>query len=373
MATGLECRDSSLYNWEGLFQMWKSENWNQYMLDLPLVEAPGTRFEYCNGATYLLSAIIQKTTGMRSLEFARNNLFDPLGITDVYWLANPQGIDIGMGGMWLKPHDMAKFGWLFLNKGEWDSKTIVSEEWVDAATQGHIKADFFDQYGYQWWIDNDGYYVAVGYGGQRIFVVPKVNLVVVFTSFNAVLREPDILLKSYIIKAVESDLPLPANVTAKERLEALVKKCQAPPTQDPIPKQPAIAQVISGKKYKIDTNKLGYRYFIAHFDPKQNAAIIEYDINNKQFSFQVEMDNVYRTIDSRMEKTTLNDDYVAMCGSQDYVKKGQWLNEDTFEYSYLCVGDTEEVSVDIKFTGNDASILIFVPWGDNIDLKGTKD
>ena len=109
--------------------------------------------------------------------------------------------------MWLKPHDMARFGLLFLNKGKWQGNTIVSEEWVTESTRGYLAATLFDQYGYQWWVDEAGYYAAAGYGGQRIFVIPKHNMVVVFTSFKA-FRKPDTLIVHYIIRAIESDSPL---------------------------------------------------------------------------------------------------------------------------------------------------------------------
>jgi len=188
MASGLECRDSYLYNWVGLEGMMNSSDWAQYVLDLPMAEPPGERFEYCNGVSYLLSVIIQKTTNMRTLEFAKKHLFGPLGITDVRWQTSPQGIDIGSGRMWLKPHDMAKIGWLYLNKGRWGNTRIVPAIWVEASTRIHIDAtvlgllqisDAFDHYGYQWWVDFDGYYAAVGYKGQGIYVVPEKNIVAV--------------------------------------------------------------------------------------------------------------------------------------------------------------------------------------------------
>ncbi len=81
--------------------------------------------------------------------------------------------------MWLTAHDMAKIGWLYLNKGKWGNKQVIPSAWVEASTRGHIDATLFDHYGYQWWIDSVGwfdsvdYYVAVGYEGQRIFVVPE--------------------------------------------------------------------------------------------------------------------------------------------------------------------------------------------------------
>ena len=95
-----------------------------------MVEAPGDRFEYSSGATYLLSEILQKTTGMRGLDFARKHLFSPLGITDAYWETNPQGFDYGYDLMLLTPRDMAKIGWLYLNNGEWDGIQVVPSSWV---------------------------------------------------------------------------------------------------------------------------------------------------------------------------------------------------------------------------------------------------
>ena len=188
MAPGLQCRDSQHYKWRGIFEMRQSRDWIQFMLDLPMAEAPGTRFEYCNGASFLLSAIIQKATGIRTLEFAEEHLFNHLGITDLRWPANPQGITIGWGEMRLKPRDMAKIGYMMLKGGRWKSRQIVSHNWVKESTRAHIKAGGY-QYGYQWWrgktITNnqiiDAFW-AWGHGGQFIFVLPELDLVVVFTA-----------------------------------------------------------------------------------------------------------------------------------------------------------------------------------------------
>jgi CubicO group peptidase (beta-lactamase class C family) len=85
MSSGLKCRDSYLYRWAGLFEMRYSPDWAQYVLNLPMADSPGEKFEYCNGLSYLLSVIIQNTTKMKTLDFARKHLFDPLGITDIRW------------------------------------------------------------------------------------------------------------------------------------------------------------------------------------------------------------------------------------------------------------------------------------------------
>jgi len=232
MASGLECRDSYLYKWKGLTEMKNSGDWAQYIIDLPMAEAPGEKFEYCNGVSYLLSVIIQKTTNMKALDFARKYLFGPLGITDVKWRTSPQGIDIGWGEMWLTPHDMARIGWLYLNKGQWDGKQIVPAVWIEVSTRGHISSTLFPRYGYQWWVDAS-YYMAVGYKGQFIFVVPKKNMVVVFTSAlpGRDFYKPKALLDEYIIPAATSSKPLPANSREKARLDSLLEKCAEAPSQ----------------------------------------------------------------------------------------------------------------------------------------------
>ncbi len=232
MASGLQCRDSYLYKWKGLMEMKNSGDWAQYILDLPMAEPPGQRFEYCNGVSYLLSAIIQKTTNMKTLDFARKYLFGPLGITDVQWRTSPQDIDIGWGEMWLTPHDMAKIGWLYLNRGKWEGKQIVPATWVEASTQGHISSTLFPRYGYQWWIDAS-YYMAVGYKGQFIYVVPEKNMIVVFTGalLGSDFYEPKALLNEYIIPAAASSKPLPANSQEKARLDSLLNICAKAPPQ----------------------------------------------------------------------------------------------------------------------------------------------
>ena len=228
MASGLKCRDSYLYRWWGFFDMRASNDWAQFVLDLPMEAQPGEKFEYCNGVSFLLSAIIQKATKMKTIDFARAHLFKPLGITDVEWARSPQDIDIGYGEMWLKPHDMAKIGWLYLNKGRWGQKQIVPSAWVANSTRGHINATLFDHYGYQWWVDSTGYYMAVGFRGQRIFVVPDKNLVAVFTATGGRALIAKNLLDFYIIPAASSSGVLPPDKKEQARLDELVNRAARP-------------------------------------------------------------------------------------------------------------------------------------------------
>jgi CubicO group peptidase (beta-lactamase class C family) len=374
MATGLECKDNFKYRWQGLAKMWRSSNWTQYMLDLPMNAAPGQHFDYCNGATYLLSAIIQKSTGERAYKFAMDNLFAPMGITDVKWYSNPQGIDIGYGGMWMKPHDMAKFGWLFLNKGKWQGNTIVSEDWVAKATIGYLEAWFSAQYGYQWWIADAGYYEAVGYAGQRIFVVPKQNMVVVFTSFESH-RKPGILMRSYIFKAIESNSPLPDNIDGNTRLNELVEKCSKHHKPFPVPDLPPLSQTISGVKYNIEPNDTGFGSIGFNFGLKNGAAIMEFILMDKQHSVEIGLDGVYRITELHEETVSfegdwLNEKFITV--GSTVACKGEWLNEDTFRFSFVNVGHTDGASAEIKFIGDNAEISMIGPSGSRLRLKGVR-
>ena len=228
MTTGLECRDPFLYLQSGMMDMiipadWRmSKDWVQFIIDLPMAEEPGTRFQYCNGAPFLLSAILQEQTGMNALSFAEKHLFEPLGISEVGWPSNPQGITLGYGQLFMRPHDMAKIGYLYLNKGLWNGKQIISSQWINASTRKYIDTKLLPGYGYHWWIASSDAYIAAGNKGQFIMVAPNKNIVAVFTgrlSPKEFLIPLD-LLAQYIIPAVKSPTALPENIIGKKTLKS---------------------------------------------------------------------------------------------------------------------------------------------------------
>jgi CubicO group peptidase (beta-lactamase class C family) len=208
MTAGFDAKDSWLYEWVGLTKMRESSDALQYVLDLRVIEEPGTRFEYTNGVSHLLSCIINETTGMSTLEYAIDSLFTPLGFDEVEWTNDSLGRNWGYSNLFLTPHDMAKFGYLFLNNGTWEGEPIVPESWVHDATRKHVDASSWPGYGYQWWTDDWGHYLALGYRGQLIYVVPVDQLVVVFTGSNPDLPPyANYLLKHWILPAVSIDTP----------------------------------------------------------------------------------------------------------------------------------------------------------------------
>jgi len=183
MTSGFEWNESSYTSTDNdFFRMRASDDWAQYVLDRPMESEPGTTFHYNSGNSHLLATIINITTGMTPLAFADQYLFGPLGITRRAWLADPLGVNFGGADLALTPRDMAKLGLLFLQNGNWDGQQIVSEQWVTDSTQNRTTTYGWLNYGYQWWIDPEyGTISARGYMGQKIFILPDHNMVVVFT------------------------------------------------------------------------------------------------------------------------------------------------------------------------------------------------
>jgi CubicO group peptidase (beta-lactamase class C family) len=163
-----------------------SANWVRHVLTRPVIDEPGGRMIYSTGNSHLLSAILTKATKMSTFEFARGYLAEPLAIAIRPWIRDPQGIYLGGNDMHLTPRAMIKYGELYLKRGRVQGKQIVSEQWVEESLKPRTKSNWSGRnYGYGWWIDTLGgqtTHYAWGHGGQFIFTVPGLKLVVVTTS-----------------------------------------------------------------------------------------------------------------------------------------------------------------------------------------------
>jgi CubicO group peptidase (beta-lactamase class C family) len=154
----------------------------RYVLGLPIVAPPGHEFFYNTGALAFVSAIVRKATGRPLDEFARETVFDPLGIAPLEWKRVKGETDAG-GGLRLRPRDMVKIGQLVLAGGDWNGRRIVSKAWIDASTAPRLKASAKYDYGYLWWLGHDPrVFAALGRGGQSIRIVPELDLVVAVTA-----------------------------------------------------------------------------------------------------------------------------------------------------------------------------------------------
>ncbi len=170
-------------------------DWIQFILDHPMDADPGTSFEYNDGASVLLGKIIGTATGQRLDEWTEERLFNPIGIENYYWKATPDGEIDSMGGLYLSAHDLARIGLLVLHDGIWGDERVVSEEWVRQSTSPHVADTAPDDdddnrvYGYQWWLPNSSTggpraIAATGFGGQRLTVIPELDLIIVFTGYD---------------------------------------------------------------------------------------------------------------------------------------------------------------------------------------------
>jgi len=174
-----------------------SSNWAKFSIELPLENNPGDVFNYNSSISHLLSIILSKSTKTGTLNFAKKNLFEPLGISS-YWHQDPQGYYIGGFGLGLSARDLAKIGFLYLNNGYWNGQPIVSEYWVKESTARQIKAfrhPIYGRfgYGYQWWVkkvDDCNSFRAWGRRGQFIVIVPELDLVIAVTSETAMPHPP---------------------------------------------------------------------------------------------------------------------------------------------------------------------------------------
>jgi CubicO group peptidase (beta-lactamase class C family)/septal ring factor EnvC (AmiA/AmiB activator) len=182
MTSGLEPTSYQAYNDLAM----NGTDWVKTILDRPLVAAPGTKHHYSTGDTHLLSAVLTAATRMSTKGFAVKHLFDPLNISVKGWEIDPQGINQGGNNLSLIPMDMALFGQLYLDDGIYRNKRIIPKWWVDASTRPNYFGEHavYGHYSYLWYSRPGGTnaYVAVGYGGQYIYVSLDKNCVVVITS-----------------------------------------------------------------------------------------------------------------------------------------------------------------------------------------------
>jgi len=163
-------------------------DWRRAFLSCPVTHAPGSLFCYNSGASYMLSAIVQRLAGQRVVDYLGPRLFEPLGIPAPRWDTCPQGIDAGGWGLYLRTEDIARFGQLYLQRGRWGGAQIVPEAWVAEATSFHSDnsmretPDWRQGYGYQFWLCRHGAYRGDGAHGQFCLVLPAQDAVLALTS-----------------------------------------------------------------------------------------------------------------------------------------------------------------------------------------------
>ena len=207
------------------FPYQSDENVVKLFLARPVSHKPGTFFFYNTPASYMLSAIVQKVTGQSVLDYLGPRLFAPLGIVDPTWDASKQGVSLGGFGLNVRTEDIARFGQLYLQRGEWQGKPLVPAAWVDTATARHMSngssptSDWEQGYGYQFWRSRHGFYRGDGAHGQFCLVLPQYDTVIAITSGTRDMASVMNLVWDRLVPALKAEA-LAADAAAHKALTA---------------------------------------------------------------------------------------------------------------------------------------------------------
>lgn len=336
-----------------LMEMLASDNWLQFSLDLPMSNEPGSTWDYCSPAMHILSAVLTASTGQSALDFAWLHLFGPLGIREVIWPTDQNGITRGWGDLHLYPRDLAKIGQLWLNGGSWNGQQLVSSGWVEASISPRsITTVDGAAYGYGWWLNTDGTAgpepSARGRGGQYLVLFPALNALAVIIG-SGDFGASDVL--DVLTPAlVDPTGAIPTNPDGEARLaETLLTLADGPDPATVVP-LPDIALAVTGRTYGVDDNWLGLTWFRMDFDGSNEAT----------FSFQLEGASGPTTV-----PVGLDGRFRLVPGDYGYPLglRGTWRDEDTFRLEYDTIANNHAYLLDFTFSGE----LVTMSTGERIN------
>jgi CubicO group peptidase (beta-lactamase class C family) len=247
----------------------KEQDWVKSFLSLPIANAPGSAFLYNSGATYMLSAIVQKLTGQRVIDFLRPRLFEPLKIEGMTWEICPRGINTGGWGLSVQTDSIAKFAQFYLQKGDWNGHQVLPAAWIEQATTFKIQqpaaggadlekmkqtSDWHQGYCYQFWRCRHNAFRGDGAFGQYAIVMPEQDAVIAITSETGNMQGELNLIWEHLLPAMK-DAVLPADAASLAELRQRLAALGLPP---PVAQthSPTVAR-ISGRKFQIDSNAAG--------------------------------------------------------------------------------------------------------------------
>jgi CubicO group peptidase (beta-lactamase class C family) len=277
------------------FKVVTSENnWVKSFLSVPIVHEPGTKFLYNTLVTYMLSAIVQKATGEKVIDYLKPRLFQPLSIDGMDWEVDPKGINCGGWGLRLRTEDMAKFGQLFLQKGKWNGSQVLPASWIqdastlkiyqapDAPQSKKDSSDWMQGYCYQMWRCRHNAFRADGAYGQYIIVMPDQDAVIAITAETADMQSELNLVWDYLLPAIKGEKLAQnssLNIQLKQRLSTLV--LPLPTTLGTIP---PLENKISGKTYVFEPNdrhlkSLGFTFEVSKCSLTMQIDSASYNFN----------------------------------------------------------------------------------------------
>ena len=334
----------------------EDDNWPRAFLSLPVEHEPGSWFVYNTAATYILSAIVTKLTGESLLDYLRPRLFDPLGIANPTWETDPSGVSIGGSGMHATTEDIARFGQLYLQQGQWQGEQLVPEAWIAEATRAHSdnsntqsNPDWTVGYGYQFWRCRHDAYRGDGAFGQFCVVMPEQDAVLAITSG---LRDMQAVLDkvwAHLLPAMRPE-PLPADPRSHDELRETLTTLALPLPQGEA-KSPGAASW-SGVTYELEGNDLGVTAVALAGDTDRATLTVR----NEHGEYAVPVGHGAWLAGTANLRGT-GDEPVAACGA--------WTAADTFE-TRLCLTESEQgFALRFRFSGDELRLEVEpnVSWG----------
>jgi CubicO group peptidase (beta-lactamase class C family) len=270
-----------------LLALQRSADWQQFVLDRPMARAPGSSFNYNSGNSHLVSAILARTTGMNTEDFAAKHLFKPLGITDYRWRQDPQGVSTGGFGLYLQTPDMARIGYLYLHHGAWNGTQIVPREWVGKVYRASVPMWTTGswRYGDFWWtLPERKAYMAVGYNRQIIMVLADIGVVAAMTGRNHYPIENVI---DHLTGAVKSERAMEANPQALALLREKIKEAATEKASAIVSRTPALAREISGKTFRLEGDNWGWKELRLHLGDAPSYEVVSHPARESQAATQV--------------------------------------------------------------------------------------
>ena len=332
-----------------------SDNWVKTFLDSKFELSPGTHFVNNSAASHMLSAILQKESGQKMVDFLEPRLFKPLGIKKPYWESDPQGINKGGWGLHITTEDIAKLGQLYLQKGNWNGKQLLKKEWVDMATSRQVSNgsdpdnDWNQGYGFQFWISRHGFR-GDGAAGQFCLVIPEHDIVVAITAGTGNMGAEMELVWNILLPAAK-DKALPENPQAYSELEQKTASLKLKPVEGDVTNP--LAKKTRKKKFAIPTNE-------------QGVKSIAFDLGKKKNSITIEMEHGIEVIPIGSGEFIKSDLKKHVPYTEKLVKNiaasGAWIAPDQYQLKMYHYGAQERLTYTFRFKDDE------VVWNSKLEF-----
>jgi CubicO group peptidase (beta-lactamase class C family) len=328
----------------------RNDPWTKTFLAHPVPFKPGTHFLYNSPATYMLSAIVQKVTGMTVLEYLRPKLFDPLGFKDPRWITSPQGVTVGAYGLSARTEEIARFGVLYLQKGMWNGKQLLPSSWVEQATSmqtsnGSSPTSDWDQgYGYQFWRSRHNSFRGDGAFGQYCMVIPELDAVVAITSGVRDMQKVMNLVWDKLLPTMRPSR-LPDNAAVRRQLESrLARLAVKLPTG--LASSPLSSRV-SGKWFEFSENDRGIR--AVSFDFNTASPTLKVKTSSGETQMAMGMSSWAK---SRGSFTNGLDRFLSVPENPLVASSGAWTAENTLTIKIVLYETPFYSTVNFRFDGD---------------------